>query len=130
MATTDAARHFANTTPEYDPTNRPISASYVNKLLHRYGIPLGIAPERLHAHSLRHAGARHRKDAGASIYHVKETLGHKSIAITQIYFDRVLETPVDEFSGAVGNVLPKQLQLEVHGDHPVHNVHPVHRDAT
>ena len=109
IAHSTAAERFAHVTPGSDPDC--ISASYVNRLLKRYGQRSGIDPAKLHAHALRHAGARFRKAQGADIWHLKDILGHSSIAITQIYADEVLDEPADQFSALVGQVLPDQLRL-------------------
>lgn len=95
----------------YDPDRQPISASYVNQLIRRYGKAAGIPAEKLHAHALRHAGARWRKDAGATVWELKDTLGHASIAITQVYTDTALDEPADQYGDAIGQILPRQLKL-------------------
>lgn len=95
----------------YDPAGQPISDSYVNALIRRYGAQAGVPESKLHAHALRHAGARWRKDQGADVWQLKDTLGHASIAITQVYTDTVLDEPEDPFADAIGAVLPKQLKL-------------------
>lgn len=116
-STSPAGRRFRradgrdHTRPAYDPDRQPISASYVNQLLRRYGLAAGIPPERLHAHALRHAGARWRKDHGASVWDLKDTLGHASIAITQVYTDVALDEPADAFGDTIGQMLPRQLKL-------------------
>lgn len=97
--------------PAYDPDRQPISASYVNQLIRRYGKAAGIPAEKLHAHALRHAGARWRKDAGATVWELKDTLGHASIAITQVYTDTALDEPADLYGDAIGQILPRQLKL-------------------
>lgn len=97
--------------PAYDPDRQPISASYVNQLIRRYGFAAGIPAEKLHAHALRHAGARWRKDAGASVWELKDTLGHASIAITQVYTDTALDEPEDQYGDTIGQILPRQLKL-------------------
>ncbi len=97
--------------PDYDPARQPLGPSYVNQLIRRYGRAAGIPDAKLHAHALRHAGARWRKEHGADIWQLKDTLGHASIAITQIYSDTALDEPEDLLGDTVGAVLPKQLKL-------------------
>ncbi len=118
IAHDDSARLFrrsagtgAQLAPDYDPATQPISVSYVNSLLKRYGRRVGIPDEKLHAHGLRHAGARWRKAHGASVWDLRDTLGHSSIAITQVYSDTALDEPADALGDTVGAILPKQLKL-------------------
>lgn len=110
-ATADAARRFRQSGAGVDPNQQPITASYANRLLKRYGIPAGIAPDRLHCHALRHAGARARNEMGASVLQISKILGHASIAITQVYVEELLGEPIDEFAGRVGEVLPPGIPL-------------------
>lgn len=95
----------------YDPARQPISNHRVNDLLKKYGRRAGIADDLLHAHGLRHAGARARLADGADLHELKDILGHGSIAITQIYTDRVLTTPTDANGDALANRLAKQFKL-------------------
>jgi site-specific recombinase XerD len=97
--------------PGYDPANQPVGASYINQLIKRYGAEAGIPAEKLHAHAMRHAGARARRKAGADVWDLQATLGHASIAITQRYTEDVLDEPEDAFADTVAAVLPKQLKL-------------------
>lgn len=95
----------------YNPDTQPVSASYINQLIRRYGTAAGIPAEKLHAHALRHAGARHRRKAGADVWALQATLGHASIAITQRYTEDVLDEPEDPYADTIGAVLPRQLKL-------------------
>ena len=104
--------------PGYDPARQPIGPSYVNQLIRRYGRAANIPDEKLHAHALRHAGARWRKEHGADIWQLKDTLGHASIAITQIYSDTALDEPADPLADTIGAVLPKQLKFLLREDSP------------
>ena len=98
----------------YDPAHQPISASYVNAVLKRYGRLVGIADNRLHAHGLRHAGAEFRMECGADVTEVQKTCGHKNIATTQIYIQNALTKPADAIGDQfIGDVLPKQLRFDV-----------------
>ena len=95
----------------FDPAT-PISAHRVNDLLKKYGRRAGIPDDRLHAHALRHAGARLRHAQGADIMEIKEILGHANIAITQVYVETVLECPEDSRGEAVlSAVMPAQLRF-------------------
>jgi site-specific recombinase XerD len=97
--------------PDYDPARQAVGASYINALIKRYGAAAGIPAEKLHAHALRHAGARHRRQAGADVWSLQATLGHASIAITQRYTENVLDEPEDAYADTIGAILPKQLKL-------------------
>jgi site-specific recombinase XerD len=100
--------------PNYHLGEHPLSASYVNALLKRYGLSAGVDEALCHNHGLRHAGLRARKDDGADIFELQKTAGHKSIATTQIYTDAVLTTPTDDRGDRiVGHVMPKQLKFNV-----------------
>jgi integrase/recombinase XerC len=109
----DAATNLKHV-DDYHREAQSISASYVNALLKRYGIPAGVEESRLHAHALRHAGAHFRLEHGAELPKLQEILGHKSIATTQIYIQNALATPEDKLGDQfIGAVLPKQLRFNV-----------------
>lgn len=113
IALSDTGRRLECVRPDYDPTKQPISSRHVNGLLKSYGRKAGIPVECLHAHALRHAGARFRRKNGADVYDLKDLLGHSSIAITQIYTDNVLEQPEDDMAAMiVSQVMPKQLKMK------------------
>lgn len=118
LAVTDTAKRFHRTEgrggqvpTSYDPGNQPLSPHRVNDLLKKYGRRVGVPDAQLHAHGLRHAGARTRLADGANIHELKDILGHGSIAITQIYTDRVLVVPEDARGDALATKLTAQLKL-------------------
>lgn len=109
----DVGRRFPTVPDNYDPAGAPISPRRVNAILKSYGKRVGIPEERLHAHSLRHAGARARRKNGADVFDLKSILGHSSIAVTQIYTDDVLDQPEDAHGAAIcAAVMPKQMKLK------------------
>lgn len=92
-----------------DGGGRGLSARRVNDVLKRYGARVGLDVRVCHAHGLRHAGALARLDEGASVMEIRDVLGHGSVAVTQIYIDRVLSHPADP----VGDRLGRELGLEM-----------------
>jgi site-specific recombinase XerD len=67
---------------------RPMDQSYVRHLLPRLARKAGIE-RRVHAHGLRHAFAVDLARSGAPIFVVRDSLGHSSVATTQVYLSRV-----------------------------------------
>jgi integrase len=63
---------------------RPISKNYITHRFKDYVRFAGL-DEAYHFHCLRHTYATKLIEAGASLFVVKEALGHKSVGATQIY---------------------------------------------
>ncbi len=65
-------------------SGRPLDASYIYKLVHKYileaGVSTGISP-----HALRHSFATHMLDGGADLRTIQELLGHVSLRSTEVY---------------------------------------------
>ncbi|SRR5258708_6226994 len=75
----------------------PLNHHYINQIFKHYCQQAGLDVARLSLHSLRHAAARERYDAGADIRSIQQVLDHYSLATTDTYIRKL--TPVDD-SGA------------------------------
>jgi hypothetical protein len=91
-----------------------MSTQHAGRLMRHYGEVAGIAPAKLHLHGLRHFAARWRKDHGATVFELQETLCHHLLTTTQIYTDAVLSTPTDRLAGAVGELLPASARRRLY----------------
>ena len=67
---------------------RPLHASYVRTLLHRFGDKTGI-DKRVHPHALRHSMAFDLMWEGVPVPLIQTQLGHASLATTQRYLDHL-----------------------------------------
>ena len=64
---------------------RPFTRQGVFKVIRERAAAVGIAPERISPHVLRHSFASHLLAHGADIRAIQEMLGHADIGTTQIY---------------------------------------------
>ena len=64
---------------------RRITRQGVWLIVRRHGDRVGLGPDQLSTHVLRHSCATHMLDGGADIRSVQELLGHASISSTQRY---------------------------------------------
>jgi len=100
--------------PEGSAGSKGMSTQHAGRLMRHYGEVAGIAPAKLHLHGLRHFAARWRKDHGATVFELQETLCHHLLTTTQIYTDAVLSTPTDRLAGAVGELLPASARRRLY----------------
>lgn len=63
---------------------KKLSNASIEKIIRDAGVNAGLT-EKVYPHKLRHTFATNLLRCGASIYHIKELLGHSSIATTQLY---------------------------------------------
>ncbi len=66
----------------------PVQASYVRQLLPRLARRAGI-DKRAHPHGLRHAHAVELVEDGVPVHHIRDQLGHSSLAVTDRYLRRI-----------------------------------------
>lgn len=70
---------------EGDRVDRPLSGSWVNRLLRRYARDAGLRTEGLRVHSLRHSHSMILRSMGVGVARIQERLGHSSPATTAVY---------------------------------------------
>lgn len=81
--------------------DRPLHPGNVNRIIRKYGRLAGVPDPVCHAHGLRHAGARARRELGATNREMQTILGHANIGTTEIYCRELLDQPHDRLGAAV-----------------------------
>lgn len=61
----------------------------IKRIAQKANLPESGRPRKYHMHVLRHAAACRWLEGGATIYEVKELLGHSSVAVTERYLHTV-----------------------------------------
>lgn len=107
----------------------PLSVPYAGRLLCHYGTLAGIEERKLHLHGLRHAGARYRRDHGATSLELQNLLGHKHLTTTEIYVAGVLDEPQDRLAWTIGAVLPPAARRRLYNQRIMQPVSP-HQQTT
>lgn len=87
----------------WDP-KQPISIKEVNRRLKGYARRAGLDATQIHVHMLRHSGAMLRKQAGADLEEIRDTLAHRNVNTTQIYL-HTLEGQTDRHWATVTQLL-------------------------
>ena len=100
--------------PEGSDGSKHLSAQHAGRLMRHYGELAGIAPAKLHLRGLRHFAARWRKEHGATVFELQDTLAHKLLSTTAIYTEAVLSIPTDRLAGAVGELLPASARRRLY----------------
>jgi len=75
--------------------NHPIHGSQINRIVKRRFVAVGVKPEDVHTHTLRHTfAALLYKDGEGDILKISNLLDHENINTTKIYLD-TMHRPID-----------------------------------
>jgi len=105
------AARFPHIDPDELDAGRPLSNACANRRLKALGRRAGVDPAKCHLHGLRHAGARLRvelaREGGRAVDldELRTLLGHRSLAITEVYVRTVLADPEDPALADVARAL-------------------------
>ena len=88
---------------------RAFTRQGVFKIVKERALAVGIAPERISPHVLRHCFASHMLERGADVRSLQELLGHADIGTTQIY-THVSDSQMEEAMSAnpLSDIKPKK----------------------
>lgn len=124
----DRAARLPNVEADDIDPSKPISNSFANRILKKYARRAGVDEHKAHIHGLRHAGARLRVELAKArgeridLLELSRVLGHSSIAVTQIYADKVLEDPEDPgLAAAAAALRPGQRRRRLAKPKPAQN---------
>lgn len=81
-------------------TGKKLSTNVVREFLQDGARKVGIPPEKVHPHVIRHSFATHMLQGGANLMTIKEIMGHASIATTQVYLSVTNRDKAMEFAKA------------------------------
>lgn len=87
----------------------PLGVSGLELMVNRHARLAGLAP--LHPHALRHACATHLLRGGASVRHVQELLGHRSVNTTMRY----TRVEVSDLARVIARSHPRERRREKMG---------------
>ncbi len=62
-----------------------VSRKHFYRIVRKHGLAAGIAPDRAHPHSLKHALGTHLANSGVPVQVIQQRLGHRSINNTMKY---------------------------------------------